>query len=166
MGAGAKPDYDPSGMADPCPACGRPRGSNAGCRSCRDAAARELAGEARDVTEDSLSKRAAAGRRFAERPPWWARLAPGSLLRKVSLAAGLIGDYAAGRYRAIPWRSVVVVAAALAYVISPIDLIPDVLVPIGWTDDLLVLAIAWSVVKRDLRQYCAWKGLSPAEFGL
>jgi uncharacterized membrane protein YkvA (DUF1232 family) len=153
-------------MAEPCPACGRPRGSNAACRSCRDAAARDLAREARDVTDETLSHRAAAGRRFAERPPWWARLAPGSLLRKVGLVAGLVGDYASGRYRAVPWRSVAVVAAALAYVLSPLDLIPDLLVPVGWTDDLLVMAIAWSVVKRDLRDYCAWKGLSPAEFGL
>src|SRR5574341_886378 len=153
-------------MAERCPACGKPRGSNAGCRTCRDAAARDLASEARDVTDETLSARSEAGRRFAEHPPWWARLAPASLLRKVRLAAGLLGDYAAGRYRSIPWRSVVFVAAALAYVISPLDLIPDFLVPIGWTDDLLVMAIAWSMVKRDLRSYCAWKGLSPAEFGL
>ena len=153
-------------MPDPCPACGKPSGSNAGCRSCRDAAARDLAREARDVTDDALPRRAEAGRRFAEHPPWWARLAPGSLLRKVRLAAGLVGDYAAGRYRVAPWRSIVVLAAALAYVVSPLDLIPDLLVPVGWTDDLLVLALAWSVVKQDLRDYCAWKGLSPAEFGL
>ncbi|HEU4383157.1 MAG TPA: DUF1232 domain-containing protein [Anaeromyxobacteraceae bacterium] len=153
-------------MADPCPACGRPSGSNGGCRTCRDAAARDLAREARDVTDDALPRRAEAGRRFAEHPPWWARLAPGSLLRKVGLAARLIGDYAAGRYRIVPWRSIAVLAAALAYVVSPLDLIPDLLVPVGWTDDLLVLALAWSVVKRDLRDYCAWKGLSPAEFGL
>jgi uncharacterized membrane protein YkvA (DUF1232 family) len=153
-------------MAGPCPSCGKPSGSNAACLSCREAAARDLAREARDVTDETLSERSEAGRRFAEHPPWWARLAPGTLLRKVGLAAGLVGDYAAGRYRAIPWRSVVFVAAALAYVISPLDLIPDVLVPVGWTDDLLVLAIAWSMVKRDLRDYCAWKGLSPAEFGL
>jgi uncharacterized membrane protein YkvA (DUF1232 family) len=153
-------------MADPCPACGRPSGSNAGCRSCRDAAARDLAREARDVTDEALPRRAEAGRRFAESPPWWARLAPGSLLRKVALAAGLVGDYAAGRYRVVPWRSIAMLAAAMAYVVSPLDLIPDLLVPVGWTDDLLVLAVTWSVVKRDLRDYCAWKGLSPAEFGL
>ena len=153
-------------MADRCPACGKRRGSNAACPSCRDAAARELAGEARDVTDGTLSSRSEAARRFVERPPWWARLAPAGLIRRVRLATGLVGDYVAGRYRAIPWRSIVVLAAALAYVISPLDLIPDVLVPIGWTDDVLVMAIAWSVVKRDLRAYCAWKGLSPAEFGL
>ena len=153
-------------MPDRCPACGKRRGSNAACPSCRDAAARELAGEARDVTDETLSSRSDAGRRFAEHPPWWARLAPRGLLRRVRLAAGLVGDYATGRYRTIPWRSVIFLTAAIAYVVSPLDLIPDVLVPVGWTDDILVMAVAWSMVKQDLRAYCAWKGLSPAEFGL
>jgi len=28
------------------------------------------------------------------------------------------------------------------------------------------VALTWGLVKRELRQYCAWKGLSPAHFGL
>ena len=149
-----------------CPACGRPQGTNAECLSCRDAAARELAREARDVTEDALAQRAEAARLFTERPPWYARTRSGKVLTKLRLLWMLVGDYAAGRYRRVPWRSVVLCAAALAYVISPFDLIPDWLVPIGWTDDLVVLALAWGMVKRELREYCAWKGVSPAHFGL
>jgi len=152
--------------AVPCPSCGKPRGSNAACISCRDAAARELADRARDVTDESLEARGEAGRRFAEHPPWYARLAPRRLLPRVRLLAHLLGDYAHGRYRRIPWASVAAVAAAVAYVIAPLDLIPDFLVPIGWTDDMLVLWLAWRVVKKDLRAYCDWKGLSPAEFEL
>jgi uncharacterized membrane protein YkvA (DUF1232 family) len=149
-----------------CPACGRPQGSNAACLSCRDAAARELAEAARDVTEESLPGRAEAARDFTERPPWYARTGAGKVLTKVRLLWMVLGDYAAGRYRKVPWRSVIVCAAALAYVLSPFDLIPDWIVPIGWTDDLVVLAVAWGLVKRELREYCTWKGLSPAHFGL
>ncbi len=150
----------------PCPACGKPQGSSSECLSCRDAAARELAREARDVTEESLGARAEDARRFTERPPWYARTGAGKLLTKLRLLWMVVADYASGRYRKVPWRSVVVCAAAMAYVISPFDLIPDWIVPIGWTDDLLVLALAWGVVKKELREYCAWKGLSPAHFGL
>jgi uncharacterized membrane protein YkvA (DUF1232 family) len=149
-----------------CPACGKPQGTNAACLSCRDAAARELAREARDVTEDALAERAEAARLFTERPPWYARTRAGKLLTKLRLLCMVLADYAAGRYRRVPWRSVVVCAAAMAYVICPFDLIPDWLVPIGWTDDLLVLALAWGMVKKELREYCAWKGVSPAHFGL
>jgi uncharacterized membrane protein YkvA (DUF1232 family) len=149
-----------------CPACGRLRGSNAECLSCRDAAARELAAEARDVTDASLRDRLSAADRFAERSPWYARVGAGKVLTKLRLLRMVLGDYVAGRYSRLPWRAVVVCAAAMAYVLLPFDLIPDWLVPIGWTDDLLVLAVAWGAVKRELREYCAWKGVSPAHFGL
>jgi uncharacterized membrane protein YkvA (DUF1232 family) len=149
-----------------CPACGKPQGTNAACLSCRDAAAKELAREARDVTEEGLAARAEAAREFTERPPWYAKMGAGKVLTKVRLLWMVLGDFAAGRYTRMPWRSVVVCAAAVAYVLSPIDLIPDCIVPIGWTDDLLVVTLAWNVVKKELREYCAWKGVSPAHFGL
>lgn len=149
-----------------CPACGRPRGSNAGCLSCRDLAARELAREAEDVTDTSLSARAEATARFLRRPPWYARVAAGKLLTRVRLLGMVLSDYVHGRYRKLPWGAVAACAAALAYVLLPFDLVPDFLVPVGWTDDLLVLALAWGFVKRELRTYCEWKGVSPAHFGL
>lgn len=150
----------------PCPACGKPQGTNAGCLSCRDAAARELAREARDVTDASMPERAEAAALFSDHPPWYARMAAGKVLTKLRLLRMVLGDYVSGQYRKVPWSAVVVCAAAVAYVLSPFDLIPDFLIPIGWTDDLVVLALAWGFVKRELREYCTWKGVSPAHFGL
>ncbi len=153
-------------MPRTCPACGRPQGSNAECLSCREAAAQELARAADDVTPAALGAQAERAGRFLDRPPWYARAAPGKLLERVRLLWMVVRDYAGGRYRALPWKAVAAVAAALAYVLSPIDLIPDWLVPVGWTDDLLVLTLAWGTVKKELREYCAWKRISPAHFGL
>jgi uncharacterized membrane protein YkvA (DUF1232 family) len=150
-----------------CPACHRPRGSNAECYSCRDLAARELAEQARDITDEALRGRVEAARTFLDRPPWYARaLVPRRVWARIRLVVMLLEDYVRGRYRKVPWRSIALVAAAMAYVISPFDLLPDLLIPVGMTDDLLVLALAWRAVKRDLREYCAWKGLSPAHFGI
>ena len=150
----------------PCAACGRPLGSNADCVSCRDAAARDLAREAEDITPDSVGGHADAAGRFLDRPPWWARRTPGALRAKLRLLWMVLRDYADGSYRKVSWKAVAAVAAAVVYVVSPFDLIPDFLVPIGWTDDLLVIALTWGLVKRELRAYCDWKGLSPAHFGL
>jgi uncharacterized membrane protein YkvA (DUF1232 family) len=150
----------------PCAACGQPLGSNAGCVSCRDAAARDLAREAEDVTPASIPRHAAAAGRFLERPPWWARRAPGGLRVKLRLLWMVLRDWANGSYRKVPWRAVAALAAAVVYVVSPLDLVPDFLVPAGWTDDLVVVALTWGLVKRELRAYCDWKGLSPAHFGL
>ena len=78
---------------------------------------------------------------------------------------GVLKDALRGDYR-VPWKAVAALAAAAAYVVSPIDLIPDFLGPLGFTDDLLVVAVTWGLVRRELLSYCAWKGLSPAHFGL
>ncbi len=149
-----------------CPACGRPQGTNARCLSCRDAAARELASEARDVTPVAVSERLGSLGDFLRRPPWYTRAAPGRLLERIRLLFMVLRDYANGSYRKMPWKAVAAVVAASFYVVSPVDLIPDFMIPVGWTDDLLVVVMAWGLLKRELRDYCAWKGLAPSHFGL
>ena len=149
-----------------CPACGRLQGTNAACLSCREAAARELASAARDVTPEALPERASRLGAFLQRPPWWARATPGKLRARLRLFWMVLRDSAAGSYRCVPAKAIAALLAAGAYVMSPFDLVPDFLVPVGWADDLLLVAVAWSMVKRELRAYCAWKGLSPAHFGL
>ena len=150
----------------PCAACGRPLGSNAECVSCRDAAAKELARDAADITPDAVGPAADGAGRFLDRPPWWARRSPGALRSKLRLLWMVLRDYANGSYRRVPWKAVAALVAAVLYVVSPLDLIPDLLVPLGFTDDVLALALTWGLVKKELREYCAWKGLSPAHFGL
>jgi uncharacterized membrane protein YkvA (DUF1232 family) len=149
-----------------CPACGRPQGTSAECLSCREAAAGALAREARDVTPDAAGEHASAAGRFLERLPWYAKAAPGGLAEKLRLLWMVVRDYGNGTYRRVPWKAVAAVTAAIVYVVSPVDLVPDFLIPVGWTDDLVALAVTWRLVKRELRDYCAWKGLSPAHFGL
>jgi uncharacterized membrane protein YkvA (DUF1232 family) len=149
-----------------CPACGRALGSNADCISCRDAAASTLAREAEDVTPASVGRHAEEAERFIEHPPWYARRMPGHFRSKLRLLWMVLRDYGNGTYRKFPWKAVAAIAAAIVYVVSPFDLIPDLLVPLGFTDDVLVVALTWGLVKRELRDYCAWKGLSPAHFGL
>ena len=152
--------------ARPCAACGRPLGTNAECLSCRDAAASELARDATDITPESIPGHAEAARSFLEKPPWYARRAPGAFRSKLRLLWMVLRDYANGTYRKLPWRAIGAVVAAVVYVVTPLDLVPDFLVPLGFGDDLLALALTWGLVKKELRAYCEWKGLSPAHFGL
>jgi uncharacterized membrane protein YkvA (DUF1232 family) len=149
-----------------CPACGKFQGSNAECLSCRDAAARELAVQAKDVTRASLPERSDRVLRFLEKPPWYAAAAPKGLLARLRLFWLLATDFVAGRYGETPWRVIASLAAAVAYVLAPVDLVPDLFGPLGFADDLLVVALAWQLARAELRRYCEWKGLSPAHFGL
>ncbi|MEM1028617.1 MAG: DUF1232 domain-containing protein, partial [Planctomycetota bacterium] len=54
------------------------------------------------------------------------------------------------RDRSVPWwGKVSFIAASLGYVISPADLMPDIVFGIGWLDDLIILPIfAWLFGKK------------------
>jgi uncharacterized membrane protein YkvA (DUF1232 family) len=148
-----------------CPACGGRSGANAQCLSCREAAARELAREAADVTPRQVEEAVGRVGRFLERRPWWARGAPADLLARLRLLWLVLRDTVKGDY-ALPWKGIAALAAAALYVISPIDLVPDFLGPLGFTDDALVVALTWGLMRRQLLDYCAWKGLAPGHFGI
>lgn len=47
-----------------------------------------------------------------------------------------------------PWASRILLGAAIAYALSPIDIIPDFIPVIGFLDDLLILpALIWLAVR-------------------
>ena len=148
-----------------CPACGAPRGSNAGCLSCREAAAGALRG-AEDVTPGRVAEAERRAGAYVASPPWWARKgAPVGLLGRLRLLWMLLRDFRVGGYK-VGWRAVAAVAAAALYVVSPIDLVPDFLGPLGFTDDAMVVAMIWGLLKKELVRYCEWKGISAEHFGL
>jgi uncharacterized membrane protein YkvA (DUF1232 family) len=149
-----------------CPACGRPQGLNSDCVSCRDAVAQGVVRAARDVTPEALPDQVRRAERFLARPPWYARAAPRALRSRLRLLWMVLRDWVNGSYRRLPWKAVAAIAAAVVWVLSPVDLVPDWLGPAGFADDLLAVAFTLGFVRRELRDYCAWKGLSPAHFGL
>ncbi|WP_342316650.1 YkvA family protein [Lysobacter sp. FW306-1B-D06B] len=55
--------------------------------------------------------------------------------------------YFAARDPGTPWYAKLLVAAIVAYALSPIDLIPDFVPVLGYLDDLIVLplGIAWAI---------------------
>jgi len=76
---------------------------------------------------------------------------------EVKLVFSMLKDFASGKYTKCPWRTIAVLVGALAYVLSPLDLIPDFIPVIGWSDDCLALAGALAFAKMDLEEYKSWK---------
>ena len=76
---------------------------------------------------------------------------------EVALVFSMLKDYVSGKYTKVPWRTIAVLVGSLAYVLAPIDLIPDFIPVIGWSDDCLALAGALAFAKMDLEEYKAWK---------
>ncbi|MDV3242044.1 MAG: DUF1232 domain-containing protein, partial [Methylocaldum sp.] len=55
-----------------------------------------------------------------------------------------------------PWYALSAIVAALLYVLSPVDLIPDVIPILGYTDDALMLSVCLLLVEQQLAEYESW----------
>ncbi len=80
-----------------------------------------------------------------------------SLLAQGMVMIDLVKDYATGRYREVPYWAMGATALALFYVLSPIDVIPDVIVGAGFLDDAVVVSFALKLIEKELARYKEWK---------
>ncbi|ASB89902.1 YkvA family protein [Bacillus sonorensis] len=63
-----------------------------------------------------------------------------------------------GDYPLFPKKTILLAAAALVYILSPVDLIPDVLIGPGWIDDAAVLAFLFRQIVKELADFEALEG--------
>jgi len=75
----------------------------------------------------------------------------------IKLLISMVKDYYSGAYREIPWWAISAVVAALLYVLSPIDLIPDVIPLVGFIDDAAVVTACLKLIEMQLKEYKSWK---------
>ena len=69
----------------------------------------------------------------------------------------LLRAYAKGEYREIPWRSLLMITAAVVYFVMPVDFIPDFIFGIGLMDDVAVIGWTLAAVKADIERFIAWE---------
>ena len=79
------------------------------------------------------------------------------LFQNLKLLLPLVKDYWKGTYRDVSVRSLVIFAATILYIISPIDLIPDYIIGLGQIDDAAILSLSLYFLEKDLLKYKAWK---------
>ncbi|TKC12070.1 DUF1232 domain-containing protein [Pedobacter polaris] len=76
---------------------------------------------------------------------------------QLQLLFSLSKDYTNGTYTSIPKSSIIAILAALLYFISPLDIIPDFLVGLGFVDDAFILGLVYKQVIKELDKYQVWK---------
>jgi uncharacterized membrane protein YkvA (DUF1232 family) len=69
----------------------------------------------------------------------------------------LIRAYSRGQYRDISSDTLVVIVAAIVYVVNPLDVIPDALPALGFLDDATVLALAVRRSRSALDNFMSWE---------
>ena len=65
--------------------------------------------------------------------------------------------YALGRYRAVPWKAMLILLAAVIYFLNPIDLIPDLIPLVGFTDDFAILLWVYNAIGEEVDKFLAWE---------
>ena len=79
------------------------------------------------------------------------------LFQNLRLLVPLIKDYWKGNYRDVSIKSILIFVMALAYILSPIDLISDYLIGFGQIDDVAILGFSLYFLERELIKYKEWK---------
>lgn len=68
----------------------------------------------------------------------------------------LVKDYWNGSYREVPYWVISAASLALLYVLNPADVLPDVIVGVGYLDDATVVAFCLKLIEKELEKYKAW----------
>ena len=79
------------------------------------------------------------------------------IFRNLRLLLPLIRDYWKGTYRVLSIKSIVVFILTLAYIISPIDIIPNWILGFGQINNVAILAFGIQLLEKDLVNYKQWK---------
>lgn len=83
------------------------------------------------------------------------------LIEDFKLLFSLLKDYWKGVYRDVSIWSILIFFLAIAYIIYPIDILPDVIPVLGQIDDSAVLLLCLYFLEKDLYKYKEWKIVNP-----
>ena len=81
----------------------------------------------------------------------------GSYLAEVPRMISLLKDHMQNDYTQAPKKTLIIIVAALLYLINPRDIIPDKYIGIGLLDDAAVVAACIALTRSDLDAYDAWR---------
>lgn len=80
-----------------------------------------------------------------------------NIWKQLKLLLELANDYIRGNYTSIPYKSILILFAGIVYFVSPLDAIPDVILGLGFLDDIFVLSLIIKQLDVDINRYQAWK---------
>lgn len=87
----------------------------------------------------------------------WKNVNAATAKEKFFVLGRLIKAYALGHYREIPWKTLLLIVAAIIYFVNPLDLLPDLIPLTGLTDDFAVLLWVYNSVSNEIDKFLAWE---------
>ena len=80
-----------------------------------------------------------------------------SVFQDIVCLGRLVSAWAAGKYTRVPWRTIAMATGALVYFVNPLDLIPDAILVVGYLDDVAVISMVVSAIRRDIERFQRWE---------
>jgi uncharacterized membrane protein YkvA (DUF1232 family) len=87
----------------------------------------------------------------------WNNVKTANVKEKFQILGRLVKAYATGQYRAIPWKTILIIVAAIIYFLNPLDLLPDLVPVLGFTDDFGVLLWVYNTVSIEIDKFLTWE---------
>lgn len=76
---------------------------------------------------------------------------------RIKILVRMMRAYAQGSYKEIPWRTMLVLLAAIIYFLMPLDLIPDFIPVSGFIDDFTVVMLVSGAFQQDIQEFLDWE---------
>lgn len=87
----------------------------------------------------------------------WRNVNAASAKEKFFVLGRLVKAYAMGHYREVPWKTLLLIVAAIVYFVNPLDLVPDIIPLTGLTDDFAVLLWVYNSVSNEINKFLNWE---------
>ncbi len=81
------------------------------------------------------------------------------LVTDLKLIFLLVKDFYSGEYRDVSFRSILLFVFMIAYIVFPLDIIPDAIPFLGQVDDAGILLLCIYFIEKDLYKYKEWKDM-------
>ena len=77
---------------------------------------------------------------------------------KLQILIRMVKSHLSGEYRSFPGSTLILILFALAYFVTPTDLIPDFIPALGFSDDASVVFLIARKLNKDISKFTEWEG--------
>ena len=79
-----------------------------------------------------------------------------NLLADAVMLLPMLKDACRGRYKYLPWWCIALPVLAALYVVSSLDIVPDVLPVLGQLDDAGIVFLCFRMLEPEIARYRRW----------
>jgi uncharacterized membrane protein YkvA (DUF1232 family) len=87
----------------------------------------------------------------------WNEVDTSAIKEKFLVMGRIIRSSVSGKYPHLPWKPFVLIIAAVIYFINPLDLLPDWIPILGFTDDFGIVMTIYGAFTLEIEQYLIWE---------